>query len=166
MRHRLLVLALMAALAAGCSSRDTELKRFIEQTKQEQPGGVDPLPPIKPTDNFVYDAAGMRSPFVPGSSAEAAAATVRRNTHRNPEFLEQFPLDSLNFKGVYSMGGRTYGLVLTKDNQLIKVSPGNYVGQNDGRIDKIEPSKISITELVPDGTGGLMERTAALALKD
>jgi len=46
------------------------------------------------------------------------------------------------------------------------VLSGNYLGQNDGRITTIEPSRISVTEIVPDGLGGYMERTAALALNE
>ncbi len=30
---------------------------FIEQTKQEQPGGVEPLPEIKPNETYTYDGA-------------------------------------------------------------------------------------------------------------
>ena len=41
---RKLMPLLVLALAAGCSSKDADLRRFIEQTKQEQPSGVEPLP--------------------------------------------------------------------------------------------------------------------------
>ncbi len=45
-----------------------------------------------------------------------------------------------------------------------RVLPGNYLGQADGRVTEISPSKISVVEIVPDGLGGYMERPASLAL--
>src|SRR2546430_42646 len=67
-RFRLLGLALVcagyAALTA-CSSADNELARFIEDTKKEPGGRVEPLPEIKPYETFLYSAAELRSPFLP-----------------------------------------------------------------------------------------------------
>jgi type IV pilus assembly protein PilP len=165
MMHRVVSL-LAVALVAGCSSRDADLDRFIEHTKQEQPGGVAPLPEVKPYDSFVYDAAGMRSPFMPGTSSEASTSNVRPTSQRNREYLEQFALDALSMGGTITIKGRTYGLVKTKSNQVLQVLPGNYLGQNEGRVTKVEPSRISITEIVPDGLGGYMERVSALTLND
>lgn len=162
MMYRLSTLLLVAITVVGCSSRDAELDRFIEQTKQEQPGGVEPLPEVKPSDSFDYEPAGMRSPFLPGTSAEVAGASVRPSSRRNREYLEQFTLDSLAMAGTITKQGRTYGMVKTKDRQVLLVLPGNYLGQNEGRITSIEPSKINIIEVVPDGLGNYMERAAAL----
>jgi type IV pilus assembly protein PilP len=43
---------------------------------------------------------------------------------------------------------------------------GNHMGQNDGKITDITPSKISFGRIVPDGLGGYIERPAALALNE
>lgn len=166
MIYRVISVSLIAAALAGCSSRDAELDRFIEQTKQEQPGGVEPLPEVKPYESFVYDPAGLRSPFAPGAADGAVASTVRPSSRRNREYLEQFALDSLVMGGTMTLRGRTYGLIKTKDNQVLQVLPGNYLGLNEGRVTKIEPSRISITEIVADGLGGYMERPTALTLSD
>jgi type IV pilus assembly protein PilP len=162
--RRIVPLLLFTALAA-CSSRDADLEKFLEQTRQEPPGGIEPLPEVKPYDRFVYDAAGRRSPFAPGA-AGGASAGVRPNSNRSREYLESFPLDALKMAGTISVKGRTYGLVKTADNKVQQVLPGNYLGQSDGRITKIEPSKISVTEIVPDGLGGYIERGTALELTE
>jgi type IV pilus assembly protein PilP len=47
-----------------------------------------------------------------------------------------------------------------------RVTEGNYLGQREGRITEISPSKVSLVEIVPDGLGGYMERPAALALNE
>jgi type IV pilus assembly protein PilP len=157
---------LAAAMLAGCSSADSDLEAFINRTKQEQPAGVEPLPEVKPYESFFYTAQSMRSPFLPGGSGESSSPSVRPDSKRNREFLEQFALDTLKMVGTLSMGGRRYGLVQTKDGIVHRVQPGNYLGQNEGRIAQIEDSKINVTEIVPDGLGGYMERAAQLALNE
>jgi type IV pilus assembly protein PilP len=164
MTRRIIPLVLFTALTA-CSSRDADLDRFLEQTMAEPPGGIEPLPEPKPYDRFEYDPAGMRSPFAPGG-AGGASSSVRPNSRRSREYLEGFPLDALKMAGTISLKGRTYGLVKTADNRVQQVLPGNYLGQNDGQITRIEPSKISITEIVEDGLGGYIERDTALELQE
>jgi len=160
------VLLLCAGTFAGCSSRDADLDSFLQQTRQEQPGGVQPLPEVKPQESFTYQAQSLRSPFVPGGSGASSAAGVRPDARRNREYLEQFALDSLKMVGTLNVGGRNYGLVQSKDGLVHRVLPGNYIGQNDGRVAAVTPSKINVTEIVPDGLGGYMERPASLPLSE
>jgi type IV pilus assembly protein PilP len=42
--------------------------------------------------------------------------------------------------------------------------PGNYLGQNDGRIAQISESEIELVEIISDGIGGYIERDAAISL--
>lgn len=158
-----LACAALAALAA-CSSPDDQLQQFINQVKHEPGGRVEPLPEVKPYQTFVYSAASLRSPFVP--SAPTAGSGLRPDTKRNREFLEQFSLDTLKMVGTIKIGGATYGLVETHGGLVNRVLPGNYIGQNDGKITDITSSKILIREIVPDGSGGYIERPAALALSN
>lgn len=166
MMKQAIPLLMAAVLAAGCSSKDSELDDFIAETKRDAPGGVEPLPEVKPYESFFYTADTMRSPFMPGGSGDSSAPSVRPDIKRNREFLEDFPLDTLTMVGTLSMNGRSYGLVKTRDGLVQRVLPGNYLGQAEGRITKIEPSRISVTEIVADGLGGFMERSAALALNE
>jgi type IV pilus assembly protein PilP len=161
-----LVALLAAGILAGCSGRDTDLGRFIEAIKKEPGGRVQPLPEIKPYDTYVYASSGMRSPFVPGGSGAASAPGIRPEARRNREFLEQFSLDTLRMVGTLKLGGQNYGLVQVKDGRVQRVLVGSHIGQNEGKITDILPSKISLTEVVPDGLGGYIERPAALALNE
>jgi type IV pilus assembly protein PilP len=152
---------------SACSSADDELTRFIEDTHKEPGGRVEPIPEVKPYETFVYSAADRRSPFLPGGSGGASGmAGLRPDSKRNREFLEQFSLDTLKMVGTLKLGGHMYGLVQTKDGLVHRVSDGNYMGQADGKITEITPAKISVTEIVPDGLGGYMERPAALGLNE
>ena len=161
------LLCLGYALLAGCTSADDELNRFIEETKHEPGGRVEPLPEIKPYETYVYADSEMRSPFMPSApGAGAGLAGVRPDSKRNREFLEQFSLDTLKMVGTLRLGGGMFGLVQTKDGLVHRVAVGEHLGQAEGKITEISPSKISLVEIVPDSLGGYMERPAALALNE
>jgi type IV pilus assembly protein PilP len=167
---RLTCVALACAgyvVLTACSSADDELTRFVEDTKKEPGGRVDPLPEIKPYETYVYAAQDLRSPFLPSSPGSGAGlAGVRPDQKRNREFLEQYSLDTLKMVGTLRLGGSIFGLVQTKDGLVHRVSAGNHIGQAEGKITDISPSKISVIEIVPDSLGGYMERPAALALNE
>lgn len=162
---RAILASVLVASIAACTSADDELDRFISDTKKEPGGRVQPLPEVKPYETFAYSAATLRSPFMPGGGG-GASPNVRPDVKRNREFLEQFSLDTLRMVGTLRLAGTNYGLVQTKDGLVHRVTPGNHMGQADGRITEITPSRISLIEIVPDGLGGYMERPAALALNE
>jgi type IV pilus assembly protein PilP len=154
-------------LAAGCSGGQSELQQWIAETKKKPGGRIAALPEVKPYESYIYQATSLRSPFQPqGPNAGVAANSVRPSSRRNREFLEAFPLDTLKMVGTFKFGKNSYGLVQSKDGLVHKVQPGNYVGQNDGKITEITGSKISVIEIIPDGLGGYIERPASLALAD
>jgi type IV pilus assembly protein PilP len=160
-----LTCVLYASLVA-CSSADSDLSRFIDETKKEPGGHVEPLPEVKPYETFTYSAGTLRSPFQPGGSGGPGNTGLRPDSKRNREFLEQFSLDTLKMVGTLKISGRMFGLVQTKDGLVHRVVPGDYMGQADGKVTDITPSKISLIEIVPDGLGGYMERRASLGLNE
>jgi type IV pilus assembly protein PilP len=68
--------------------------------------------------------------------------------------------------GTLYIGETMYGLVQTSDGLIHRVVPGNYLGQNDGRISNIDESEIELVEIISDGIGGYIERDAAISLSD
>ena len=160
---RACVLACAAVIGlAGCSSADSDLQQFIQQTQQQPGGHVEPLPEVKPYETYVYDDQSLRSPFVP--SQATGFNSVRPDSKRPREFLEQFSLDTLRMVGTLRIAGAMYGLVQTREGIIYRVTVGNHMGQNAGLITDISPSKIDLTEIVPDGLGGYMKRPAAVGL--
>jgi type IV pilus assembly protein PilP len=68
--------------------------------------------------------------------------------------------------GTLYIGDTMYGLVQTADGLIHRVVPGNFMGQNDGRINTINESEIELIEIISDGIGGYIERDAAISLSD
>ena len=169
-RLRAAAALLIAAFAfSGCSNRSEELDQFLASTKKESGGDVAPLPEVKPYEGFTYSAQNLRSPFlpgVPGGSRPGGGPSVRPDQKRNREFLEQYSLDTLRMVGTLKLAGQEFGLIKTKEGLVHRVLPGNYVGQNEGKILAIAPSKITLVEIVPDGLGGYTERPASLGLNE
>jgi type IV pilus assembly protein PilP len=153
-----------ALVAGGCSGGQSDLQKWIEATKKKPGGRIQPLPEVKPYETFVYSAANLRSPFQPQGPNAVGQNNLRPSSRRNREFLEGFSLDTLKMVGTFKVGSNFYGLVQSKDGLVHKVQPGNYMGQNDGKVTEITGGRISLVEIIPDGLGGYIERPAALAL--
>jgi type IV pilus assembly protein PilP len=162
------VAVLAGFMTAGCSGAQSDLQKWIAETKKKPGGRIQALPEVKPYETFVYSASTMRSPFHPQGPGAigGGVAGLRPTARRNREFLEGFSLDTLKMVGTFKVRGSFYGLVQSKDGLVHKVQPGNYLGQNDGKVTDISGSKISLVEIIPDGLGGYIERPASLALND
>ena len=167
-KYGLVVLLASCGLVA-CGGNMDDLDQYINEIKAKPGGRIDPLPEITPYTVFVYtaDTEGVRSPFLPDTpQASSASGGARPDRDRSREYLESFPLDTLGMVGTLNMEGTTYALVQTADGLIHRVVPGNYMGQNDGRITEISESEIKLVEIISDGIGGYIERDAAVSLAD
>ena len=166
-----LVLAVAMLGVAACGGQMDDLDQYINEVKARPGGRIEPLPEITPYEVFTYvaDAQGVRSPFVPDTpqvTTTGVGGGIRPDSQRSREFLEGFPLDTLRMVGTLDMAETMYGLVQTSDGLIHRVVPGNYLGQNDGRINEIDESEIELVEIISDGIGGYIERDAAISLSD
>lgn len=165
-----LLLAAVAFGVSACGGDMDDLDAYINEVKARPGGRIEPLPEITPYEGFAYiaDTEGVRSPFQPDSPqvAQGPGSGVRPDDDRSREFLEQFPLDSLRMVGTLDLAGTNYGLIQDADGLIHRVVPGNYIGQNDGRIIGITESEIQVVEIISDGIGGYLEREAAVGLDD
>ena len=166
-----LILLLAAFAMTACSSDNDDLDEYINKVKARDGGRIDPLPEITPYEFFAYaaDVEKFRSPFVPDTpqaNANGAGRGPRPDADRSPEFLEGFPLDTLRMVGTLDISATMYALVQTSDGLIHRVVPGNFMGQNDGRITAITESEIDMVEIISDGIGGYIERDAAISLSD
>src|SRR6056297_1547539 len=174
--HTLMLGLAASLLLVGCGRGTGDLEQWVAQTLARPAGPVDPIPTVSVPETVTYTAYELRDPFMrPRNDDEALAAEneqapgatgPRPDPDRRREFLERFPLDSLEMVGTISIGERTYGLISDPEETIHRVSEGNYLGQNHGRILQVTPTAIEVMELVPDGAEGWMEREARIALPD
>lgn len=160
-----LAAAWLAALLGGCGGGMEDLQQYVAQVKARKNTRIEPIPQIKPYQPFVYAPGNRRDPFEPTAPSNPTAG-VRPDLKRNKEPLEEYPLDALKFVGVIDYQHTTYAMIKAPDGIIHRVTVGNYLGQNFGRITRITEAEVSLTEIVPDGFGGFKEQPAKLAAEE
>jgi type IV pilus assembly protein PilP len=171
-RHcaRWLSLIAIAAAVTACGGNQRELQAYIDDIKARPGGAIEPLPEIRPAPSYVYEPGDRRSPFVPDAPQRAIGrgpgSVDAPDPDRPRENLERYPLDSLTMVGTLSDERGDFGLIQDAEGLVHTITVGNYMGQNNGRITSITDSRIGLTEIVPDGLGGHIERPATIALNN
>lgn len=159
-------LALLGCLAACTPGEAPE--QWVAKEKARKGAPLEPLPVIKTFETFVYQDQDLRDPF--GLSVEEREQAVndgpRPDQNRPREPLEAFPLDGLKMSGTLGLAQKIEGLLRDPDGVVHRVHVGEYIGQNYGRITAIGEDSIDLVELVPNGSGGWMERQASISLGD
>jgi type IV pilus assembly protein PilP len=167
------VLGCAAALAlSGCGAELDELQAWMDQQKREVKPNVPPLTPPKKFDPQPYAASDAVDPFSNQKLAvalkrdeRAPSSLLAAELKRRKEPLEAYPLDTMSMVGSLVKQGQPVALVKV-DNLLYQVRPGNYLGQNYGRITKVGESEVVLRELVQDASGEWVERSATLNLQE
>ena len=163
-------LLLLSIALSACSQSNDDLTAYIAETKTKHLGSVKPLPTFEPYKNFTYAATELRDPFEAAFEAEIGnenisnSSGLRPSTSRPKEPLETYPLDTLRMVGILVQNENTWGLVKDPNNVVHRVQTGNHAGQNEGQIIAVTEKQIDIIEIIPDGLGGYIERTASLAI--
>jgi len=171
---RYLLLAVMATAGlTGCDSGQADLERFVAETKLKHQGRVDPLPEFAEFESVVYTELGHRDPFKPAKQSIPAQTTIQSAStgpkpanNRRRELLESHSLDDLQMVGILEQAQSKWALVQDNEGVIHRVQPGNYLGENHGKITTITESKIKLVELIPDGISGWIQRNAQLTLGD
>lgn len=166
-----LLIAAIAGVTAGCGGRDfADLDAFMAE-KRARPGGIiAPIPTFKAYEAFAYSATTLRSPFdrpieVREITQLQAISTIKPDNDRAKEFLEQFTFDSLSMVGSLERGGDEWTLVRDPEGGVHRVSVGNFLGRNHGKVVEMTDSYIAVVEIVSDGTEeGWVERPRTIEL--
>lgn len=167
--HAALLVLVLPLLLSACGSQQDDLAAYIERINERPGKELDELPDVAEYEQFVYQPADRRAPFVP---VRPERRTTRVESGPRPDEtrprgpLEEFPLDALKMVGLVEISGRRFALVRDPDRRIHRVPVGTYAGQNHGRITAIAPREVQLVELVPDGFGGWAERPAQLPMDE
>jgi len=154
-RLKLFPLLGLASVLSACGGDMSDLEQFIDTTKNKHHGYDDIRDPFRPQTDV----------SVP-SLAQTSSGGPRPEAQRLKEPLESYPVDSLKMVGLLQQKAQTWGLVKDPDGTIHRVQPGNYAGQNHGKIIAVNETRIDIVELVPDGLSGWVNREAVLAMTE
>lgn len=168
MKCRVLLFAATALLIACDNSDYSDLEEFVNNAGNGLRGQVDPLPEVKSYEFFTYEAFEIPSPFIPrkNEKAQSSGNGLRPDLARRKEFLESFPLESLEMVGSLERNDSIFAVIESPEGTLHRVTVGNYLGQDFGEIKQISESQIKLRELVQDGVNEWTQRISTLMLKD
>lgn len=156
----------LLVLISACASEQGDLQAYIAETKGRPPAPIEPIPPIQVSDEFEYREDGLRDPFLGAKPDRTAndSDTPKPDPDRRKQPLERYPLDTLKMVGNLVRQGKNWALVQDPEGIVHRVSPGDYLGQNDGRVSLIKEDEIQLDELLADGAGGWIQREAQISL--
>jgi type IV pilus assembly protein PilP len=171
-----LAIAVVPLLLAACSqSGQEELQDWMREQRAQTKPKVQPIAEPKKFAPEAYDAQRSTDPFSmqkltqalksESSQTTSNAGLVAPELARRKEPLEAYPLDAMTMVGSLVKAGQPVALIRV-DNLLYQVHPGNYLGQNYGRIVKVGETEVVLREIVQDAAGEWVERPAALQLQE
>ena len=167
---RLPLLVCCACLAA-CSGEGghDDLSQWMAEASRNLKGKVQPLPQVKTYEPVAYDAGNLVDPFRPSrvipEKPRSGGGVEPPDFDRVREPLEAYPLESLKYVGVITRREVDPIAIIRVDSVLYQVKPGNYLGQNFGRVTNINESEGVLKELVQDAMGVWVERVSSLMLQ-
>jgi type IV pilus assembly protein PilP len=168
-----LVLLCVGSLTSCGYTSEQDVNSFIESERLAVRPAAKPLPPPKTFAPVAYEAQGLRDPFNRVLFAQSLMVLAKdaKPTLATPEFLrtkeplEQFALESMTLVGVLKKEGRSVALVRV-DGKLHQVAPGNHLGQNFGKVTKVEESQVTLREVVQNEVGEWVARQTTLKLQE
>ena len=175
---KILVLCFLSLGLTACLQEwdDSDLKQQVAEVKKITHVTLEPIPDFPQFESFSYTATSARNPFEPLNKDKKQEASpvidevmrdnvncLRPDRHRNKEYLEAFPLDSLKMVGTISENGETWGLIIDPDGMIHRAQVNNYLGENFGKVVAISGKRIEVREMHNNGSGCYSEREASIA---
>jgi len=147
------------------------VQRLKDKRKTLVARALKPIQKMPPIETYAFDAEGSRDPFSAVIKQKNKAdggmdAGIHPDLKRPKEVLEAYSLDTLSMVGRVKTNKLKvqWGLLKVSDGKIYRVSTGNHIGKNYGKILSILHDKIEIMEIIPNGEGGWEEREAAIVL--
>lgn len=172
MKTKLLILSSLIAVAA-CSEEHGDLQTWMQETRNAAKSKVRPVEPPKPLERVEYFAPQLEGPhaFSPNKMRSAAQATNAPDMNRPKELLENYSLENIKFVGFIGENNGLSALIEVGDKEanhsgkhIYTVRPGNYLGQNYGKISKITSDGIELVEVTEDTQGNWINRTMLITV--
>lgn len=174
-RSRFAVVLAVAAgiLVSSCGGQQDDLDRYIAEVKARPSTPIPPIPAVRTYTPYTYEGLLGRDPFRTSTSEGAdevvqsgPATGPRPDLQRPREYLERFELDTLAMVGTFSKEAADWALIQDPDGVIHRISVGNYMGKNHGKVSMVSNNEVQLSEFIADGGGGWLVRDASIALED
>ncbi|MEO8542725.1 MAG: pilus assembly protein PilP [Burkholderiaceae bacterium] len=163
------------ALTACGGADDNDLQKWMSDQRKATVPKIQPISEPKVFKPQPYEQVSSVEPFDKekltqalkreGGKSVANSALVAPELARRKQALEAYPLDTMVMVGSMARAGKPVALIKVND-LLYQVRQGDYLGQNYGRVMKIDETEVALREIVQDAVGEWIERPAALQLQE
>lgn len=159
------MLSVSALLLTGCDAVDNSLQEYVRNSLNQPTQPPEPLPEPVKFEAMPFEPQTDRSPFslpkpeniVVKPSSKKSADCLQPDLSRPKDLLEQFSLDNLSMRGTFKdSSGKLWALINTGSSGSLehqKVTVGNYMGLNHGKITAVTPNAIELEEYIGKGDG-------------
>ena len=152
---KLLPLIMIVGLGGCSSSNNTvDLKEWMKKEEKKIHNRIEPLPTAKVYKPVAFE--GRYDPFI--LKPMIAIVDVAKNkyapdTDRKKEPLEMYPLNSLKMTGLILKDNKSHAMIKTANGLINYLTIGNYMGQNYGKIVKLEENYLILEERIQNEEG-------------
>jgi len=166
MRWIWLIIGLFCFTSAAFAAPETE-QQSTDTASDEVPDAMQHL--VKAPE---IDFDNLRDPFqsylalVAARGRSALLDREHRLSNREREVLEGFDLATLKLVAIFSMGEDRVAMIQDATGKGHIVRRGNYMGKNNGHIEKIDPDTVFLVEQVLNPAGDITDRQVTLTLKE
>ena len=159
---------LLLLSACGPSEDFADIDQFMKEMDERPPGRIEPLPAMETVPPFAYQAGNKRSPFEPPVLVKRverrSGPQVMPDFNRVKQFLERFTIAQLSMVGTLEQGGAMFALIQDGEGGVHRVQQGDYMGSDHGKVQQVGDTSLELLEIVPDGSGGWVERERTVRL--
>lgn len=161
------ILTILLMSLSACSENSDDLEAFIRDAGKSMQAKIKPLPEMKNYFSFEFNADGALTDPFRSHATFNQNSTFTPNLDRPKQPMEAYPLESLQYVGMIQQDNRSYALLKTPDNNVQKISIGQYMGQNFGKVTEIKENEVVLQEVVQDAaTGNWVAQMASIALQE
>ncbi len=170
-RHEFIVMAFVLFIA-GCEDQSvSELRSWMQEARSQVKSSEKKSPPPDSYKAHMYQPGDRLDPFDIKKMHAAAlvegslAGMLQPDQKRYRDLLESYPIEQLKMVGSLRRPGHMLALI-EAEKIIYQVKVGSYLGQDQGKVVKIEEKNIEIEEMVQDANGNWNSRRTQLSLKE
>ena len=143
------IAVLSSLLLTGCGGDDHgDVRAWMQEASKDLRGHIPDLPQIKPLDVRPYEPGDLISPFSAEKVVSGGIAVTSQASRTggpppvNPDAypLTKVPLETIRFIGIIIVDKEIRALVQMEREPVRQARVGEFMGQNHGRIQQIEPA--------------------------
>lgn len=150
-----IVLMMLVFVVSSCSSDNKDLLDTFEKVRARKGRPIEKIPELKPVPKFAYPSyLKRRDPFFKYIKPSDRVVKKKKPDVNAPDLtrakqpLEMFKMQDLRMVGTLKKNGVVWGLIATPDDLVIKVTVGDFIGKDFGKVSAISYKGIRIVEKV------------------